>query len=152
MRLLPGENDSAGLSVTVCEGGRVSKKGKMSHRDNISQFGKTYVVKLMGKTSQSERFVTIQVKKVGRFVTATLRPPTGLGGGKIPGRFVFRRNVTVDVTLDRRILGDITLLGRSELGHFIKAPFSTFFRPTIVARVAVAIAGWWAVSLFYHIV
>jgi hypothetical protein len=35
-----------------------------------------------GKMSQSGRFVTIQVKKGGRIVTATIRPPPGLGGCK----------------------------------------------------------------------
>ncbi len=85
MRLLLGENDSSGLNVTVWEGGRVSKRGKMSHRDNMSQYEKTDIVKQMGKMSQSECFVTIQLKKVGHFVTATLRKSTGLGGGKIPG-------------------------------------------------------------------
>jgi hypothetical protein len=32
-------------------------------------------MKQAGKMSQSERFVTIQVKMVGQIVTATLRPP-----------------------------------------------------------------------------
>jgi hypothetical protein len=31
-----GENDAAGLNVTVWEGGQVSKRGKMSHRENMS--------------------------------------------------------------------------------------------------------------------
>jgi hypothetical protein len=33
------------------------------------------VMKQVGKISQGGRFVTIQVKMVGRIVTATLRPP-----------------------------------------------------------------------------
>jgi hypothetical protein len=71
----------------------------MSHRDNISQYGKMDVVKQMGKMSQSGCFVTIQVKKVGHFVIATLRPPLGLGGRKNPGSFVWRRNITVDLVI-----------------------------------------------------
>ncbi len=38
-----------------------------------------------------------QEKKGGCFVKATLRPPPGLGGCKFPGRFVWRRYVTVDI-------------------------------------------------------
>ncbi len=46
--------------------------------------------------SQSERFVTIQVKKDDRFDTTTLRPPPRQGWVdiKTPGSFVWRRNVT----------------------------------------------------------
>jgi hypothetical protein len=51
-----GENDSAALNVTVWEGGQVSKKDKMSHRDNISQYGKRDVMKQMGKCLRMDVF------------------------------------------------------------------------------------------------
>jgi hypothetical protein len=91
------ENDTAGVNVKIWEGGPVSERGKMLHRDNMSQCGKRDVMKKAGKMSQSGHFVTIQVKKGGRFVTATLCPPSGLGGHKIRGHFVWRQNVTVNV-------------------------------------------------------
>jgi hypothetical protein len=56
-----GENDVARLNVKVWEGGQVSKRGKMSHRENKSQYRKRDVVKQMGKLSQSECFIIIQV-------------------------------------------------------------------------------------------
>ncbi len=59
----------------------------MTHRNNISQFGKRDFVKQKGSMSQSGSFITIQVKKGGCFVTATLCLPPGLGGYKIPGCF-----------------------------------------------------------------
>jgi hypothetical protein len=65
----------------------------MSHRNNISQFGKRDFVKQMGSMSQSGCFITIQVKKGGRFVTATLFLPLGLGGHKIPGCFTWSQNM-----------------------------------------------------------
>jgi hypothetical protein len=54
----------------------------MSHRDNMSEYGKRAVMKEAGKISQSGCFVTVQVKKGSCFVTATLRPTSGLGGHK----------------------------------------------------------------------
>jgi hypothetical protein len=47
--------------------------------------------------SQGGHFVTIQVRKDGRIVIATLRPPSGLCGHNIPIRFIWKQNVTVDV-------------------------------------------------------
>jgi hypothetical protein len=47
-----GENDAAGLNVTVWEGGKVSKRCKMSHRENMSQYGKRDVVKQMGNVTE----------------------------------------------------------------------------------------------------
>jgi hypothetical protein len=64
--------------------------------------------------SQSGRFVTIQVKKGGRFVTAKLRPPLGLGGPKIPERFARSKNVTVDV-MNARTLCWVEVLRVSKL-------------------------------------
>jgi hypothetical protein len=82
-----GANDAAGLNVTVWELGRVSKRGKMSHRDNMSQDWKRNIMKQVGKMSQSGCLVTIQVKKGGCFVTATEGPPLWTGGCKISGLF-----------------------------------------------------------------
>jgi hypothetical protein len=67
--------------------GWVSKRGKMSHRDNMSQYGKRDIVKQI-KMSQNGYFVIIQIKKGGCFVTATLHPPPRPGECKIPERFV----------------------------------------------------------------
>jgi hypothetical protein len=47
------------------------KRGKISHRDNMLQYRKRDTMKQARKMSQSENFSTIQVKKSGRFVTAT---------------------------------------------------------------------------------
>ncbi len=43
--------------------GMVSKRGKMSHRDNMSQYGKRDIVKQI-KMSQNGCFVIIQIKRV----------------------------------------------------------------------------------------
>jgi hypothetical protein len=51
----------------------------------------------------TEWFVNIQIKKCGCFVTATLRPPPGLGGRKIPGLFIYRGYVTVDAVNHRML-------------------------------------------------
>ncbi len=42
-------------------------------------------------------------KKGSRVVTATLRPPSGLGGRKNPGRFICRRYVTGDIVNHRTL-------------------------------------------------
>jgi hypothetical protein len=60
-------------------------------------------MKQMGKMMSHRGFVTIQVKKGGCYVTATSRPPPGLGVRKIPRRFVWSQNVTVDVVNPRRL-------------------------------------------------
>jgi hypothetical protein len=70
--------------------------------DKMSQYRKRDIMKQWEKC-QSGMIVAIQVKKSGRFVTATLRPPPGLGGCKIPGGFVWRRYVTVDIVNYRRL-------------------------------------------------
>jgi hypothetical protein len=65
------------------EGGQVSKKGKcQTGTIHMSQYGKRDFVKQAGKLSQSGCFVTIQIKKDGCFVLATLCPLPGLGGHK----------------------------------------------------------------------
>ncbi len=58
--------------------GMVSKRGKKSHRDKMSQYGKRDIVKQI-KMSQNGCFVIIQIKKGGCFVTATLHPPPEAG-------------------------------------------------------------------------
>ncbi len=45
------ENDTAVLNVIVWKEGRVSKSGKMSHRDKMSQYGERDDVKQTGKMS-----------------------------------------------------------------------------------------------------
>jgi hypothetical protein len=63
----------------------MEKRGKMSRRDKILQHGRKSGVKEMGQNVSEGIFVTIQVKRGGRFVTATLRPPLRRDGRKIPG-------------------------------------------------------------------
>ncbi len=58
-----GENDTAGLNVTVWQGRR-GRDGKMSHRDKTSQHGRRGGVTQAGNMSQMGRFVTVQVKTV----------------------------------------------------------------------------------------
>jgi hypothetical protein len=48
----------------------------------MSENGKRDVMNEAGKISQSGCFVTVQVKKGTCFVTATLRPTSGLGEHK----------------------------------------------------------------------
>ncbi len=69
----------------------------------------------MGKMSQRGRFVTIQVKIVSRFFATTLHPPSGRGGRKITGYYVWNRNITGDVLnpMGGRLAGAETLLGCS---------------------------------------
>jgi hypothetical protein len=77
---LLGENDTTGINVTVWEGGWASKRGKMSHRDNMSQYGKR------GRHETDWKNITVWSychnpgKRGGHFVTATLHPTLGLGG------------------------------------------------------------------------
>jgi hypothetical protein len=59
----------------------------MSHRDNVSQDWKRGIIKQLGKMPQRGCLVTIQVKKGGCFVTATVSPPLWMGGCKISGLF-----------------------------------------------------------------
>jgi hypothetical protein len=47
------ENDTVVINFMVWERGRVSKRGKMSHRNNMSQYGKRDGMKQKGKMSQS---------------------------------------------------------------------------------------------------
>jgi hypothetical protein len=72
------ENDSAGLNVTVWEERQVSKRGKMSHRGNMSQYGKRNIVKHGKNVSEWTFCHNPGKKKVHRFVTATLCPSSGL--------------------------------------------------------------------------
>jgi putative AlgH/UPF0301 family transcriptional regulator len=73
------ENDTAGVNVKVWEGGPVSERGKMLHRDNMSQCGKRDVMKKAGKMSQSGHFVIIQGKKGWSFCHSYIMSTLGAG-------------------------------------------------------------------------
>jgi hypothetical protein len=76
-----GENDTAGLNFTVLEEGCVSKRSKMSHRNNVSQYGKRSSMKQTEKMSQSDVFHN-PFKKRGRLVTFCLKSKCHSGGSE----------------------------------------------------------------------
>jgi hypothetical protein len=127
MYLPPGENDKAGLNVTVWEGGRSVKEG-------LNVTWKLYLTvweegwsQTDGKNVAEGAFCHNLSKKGGLFATATSRPPPRLGGCKIPGHSVWSRNITGDVVNPSMlrwadVLWGKTLLGRPERGSFVKAP------------------------------
>jgi hypothetical protein len=68
----------------------VEKRGKMSHRVNMSQYGKR------GSAKQGI-FGHIPGKKGWSFCNSDIRSTAWPGGKKIPGRSVWSQNITGDV-------------------------------------------------------
>ncbi len=92
-----GENDIVGLNVTLWEGRTGVKEGEnITQRQYVTVWEEGHHEKGW-KISQSAHFVIIQVKKSGRFVTVPEVQRRGFGRCKIPGCFVRRQNVKVDV-------------------------------------------------------
>jgi hypothetical protein len=74
------EDNTAGLIVTLWVDRWVSKRGKMSHRDNMSQYGKKDFMKHTYGENVSERGFCHNLSKKGwSFCYSKIRPTLGMG-------------------------------------------------------------------------